>query len=80
MQTWQLQDAKSHFSQVVDITIKQGPQLVTRRGQDAVVILSASDYRRMIGVPSLLSTLLSGPRGAPLILDRSQEPIREVDL
>jgi antitoxin Phd len=80
MQTWQLQEAKSRFSEVVDMTLKQGPQLVTRRGHDAVVILSASDYQRMIGAPSLLGTLLSAPRGAPLILERSQEPIRAVDL
>ncbi len=36
MRTWQLQEAKSRFSEVVDMTLKEGPQLVTRRGQDAV--------------------------------------------
>jgi len=36
MQTWQLQEAKSRFSELVDLTLKEGPQLVTRRGQDAV--------------------------------------------
>jgi prevent-host-death family protein len=80
MQTWQLQEAKSRFSEVVDMTLKEGPQLVTRRGQDAVVILAASDYRRMTGTPSLLSTLFSAPRGTPLIMERSREPIREADL
>jgi len=80
MQTWQLQEAKSRFSELVDMTLKEGPQLVTRRGQDAVVILAASDYRRLSGAPSLLNTLLNAPRGAPLILDRSQEPVRELDL
>jgi len=80
MQTWQLQEAKSRFSEVVDMTLKEGPQLVTRRGQDAVVILAASDYRRMTGTPSLLSTLFSAPRGTPLIMERSREPIRETDL
>ena len=80
MQTWQLQEAKSRFSEVVDLSLKEGPQLVTRRGQDAVVILAASDYRRMSGAPSLLNTLFSAPRGTLLILDRSQEPIRELDL
>ena len=80
MQTWQLQEAKSRFSELVDMTLKVGPQLVTRRGQDAVVILAASEYRRMSGTPSLLSTLFSAPRGTPLIVDRSQEPTREVGL
>ncbi|MFT6590435.1 MAG: prevent-host-death family protein, partial [Rhodoferax sp.] len=45
MHTWQLQEAKSRFSEVVDLSLSEGPQMVTRRGQDAVVILSASDYR-----------------------------------
>ncbi len=49
MHTWQLQEAKSRFSELVDLTLSEGPQLVTRRGQDAVVILSAKDYRRMSG-------------------------------
>lgn len=80
MHTWQLQEAKSRFSELVDLTLSEGPQLVTRRGQDAVVIISARDYRRMSGAPSLLNTLLNAPRGAPLDLERSREPIRDLDL
>jgi antitoxin Phd len=80
MHTWQLQEAKSRFSEVVDLTLKEGPQMITRRGQDAVVILAASDYRRMSGTPSLLSVLFNAPRGEPLELARSPEPIRHIDL
>jgi len=81
MHTWQLQDAKSRFSEVVDLTLKEGPQLVTRRGQEAVVILAAHEYRRLSGgTPSLIATLLNAPRGEPLDLERSAEPIRELVL
>jgi prevent-host-death family protein len=80
MHTWQLQEAKSRFSEVVELTLSEGPQLVTRRGQDAVVILSALDYRRMSGVPSLLKTLLGAPRGEPLEIERVREPIRSLAL
>jgi len=81
MHTWQLQEAKSRFSELVDLTLSEGPQLVTRRGQDAVVILSAKDYRRMRGgAPSLLATLLNAPRGEALDLARSQEPVRDIGL
>jgi hypothetical protein len=34
MHTWQPQDAKSRFSEVVDLMLTEGPQLVTRRGSD----------------------------------------------
>lgn len=80
MHTWQLQEAKSRFSEVVELTLKEGPQMVTRRGQDAVVILSANDYRRMSGTSSLLKLLFNAPRGESLDIVRSQEPIRDIDL
>ncbi|MDO8278550.1 MAG: type II toxin-antitoxin system Phd/YefM family antitoxin [Burkholderiaceae bacterium] len=81
MHTWQLQDAKSRFSELVDLTLKEGPQMVTRRGQEAVVIVSALEYRRMSGsTPSLLTTLLNAPRGEPLDVARSREPIRDLAL
>jgi prevent-host-death family protein len=81
MQTWQLQDAKSRFSEVVDLTLKEGPQLVTRHGQEAVVILAASAYRQLSGqTPRLMECLLDAPRGEPLADERSAEPIRDLVL
>ena len=44
---WKLEDAKSHFSDLVRRARAQGPQRVTLRGQDAVVVLSAADYARL---------------------------------
>ena len=81
MRTWQLQEAKSRFSEVVDLTLKEGPQLVTRRGEEAVVILAAKDYRRLSGqTTNLMDCLLNAPRGEPLVLDRSRESIRDLVL
>ncbi|MDA0847765.1 MAG: type II toxin-antitoxin system Phd/YefM family antitoxin [Proteobacteria bacterium] len=81
MHTWQLQEAKSRFSEVVDLTLKEGPQLVTRRGEEAVVILAAKDYRRLSGqTTNLMDCLLNAPRGEPLVLDRSRESIRDLVL
>ena len=81
MHTWQLQEAKSRFSEVVDLTLKEGPQLVTRRGKEAVVILAAKDYRRLSGqTTNLMDCLLNAPRGEPLGFDRSREPIRDLVL
>lgn len=80
MHTWQLQDAKNRFSELVELTLSEGPQLVTRRGQDAVVVISAHEYRRMSAAPSLLDTLLNAPRGAELELERSPEPVRGLEL
>ena len=81
MHTWQLQEAKSRFSEVVDLTLKEGPQLVTRRGEEAVVILAANEYRRLSGqTTNLMDCLINAPRGEPLVLDRSRESIRDLAL
>jgi len=44
---WQLQEAKNKFSQVVNEALDKGPQVVTRRGKEIVVILSREDYGRL---------------------------------
>ena len=81
MHSWQLQEAKRRFSEIVDLTLTEGPQLVTRRGSDAVVILALEDYRRLVGdAPNLIDRLLSTPRGEALAITRSKQPIRELDL
>jgi len=81
MHRWQLQDAKSRFSEVVELTLREGPQLVTRRGEEAVVILAAAEYRRLSGqTPLLMDRLLNAPRGEPLPVERSGEAIRDLAL
>jgi len=77
MRTWELQEAKSRFSEVVDLTMTEGPQLVTRRGAEAVVVLPAADYHRLVGeAPNLIDHLLKAPRGEALVITRSNELLR----
>ncbi|TXL76324.1 type II toxin-antitoxin system Phd/YefM family antitoxin [Vineibacter terrae] len=60
---WQLQDAKNKFSKVVQQARTQGPQVVTVRGERAVVVLSAEDYDSLRAArPTLVDALLDGPR------------------
>ena len=40
MASWALQDAKAHFSDVVEQARRKGPQTVTRRGQAAVMVVA----------------------------------------
>lgn len=80
MHTWQLQEAKSRFSELVSRSLTEGPQLVTRRGEDAVIVLSAPDYQRLVNAQSLLAVLNAAPRGEPLEITRTSEPVRELVL
>ena len=80
---WQLQDAKSRFSQVVNQALEQGPQIVTRHGEEVVVILSMADYRQMVKPKTtLLDLLLASPLvGSGLEITRDHEDYgREVAL
>jgi len=61
--SWKLQDAKAKFSQVVDDALKIGPQYVTRRGQEAVVVLSVKEYKKITSTkPPLKEFLLNCPK------------------
>jgi len=81
---WQLQDAKNRFSEVVNEAERNGPQLVTRRGAKAAVVLSYEDYRKLSAKgrgATLTDALLSAPkvRGG-LKVERSRDRGRKVEL
>ncbi|WP_293914790.1 type II toxin-antitoxin system Phd/YefM family antitoxin [Deinococcus sp.] len=84
-QVWRLEEAKARFSQVVDQAISGQPQRVTRRGKDAVVVVSAVKWDALHGKSLKASELF---RNAPrfddfeLDLDRGEEvfPDRVLDL
>ena len=61
MNTWPVQDAKARFSEFVDACLAQGPQMVTRRGVEAAVLVPAAEWKRLQATakPSLKDLLLS---------------------
>jgi len=48
MIAWALQDAKGKFSELVDCARTKGPQLVTRRGKEAVVVVAVEQFRQFV--------------------------------
>lgn len=79
--SWQLQEAKQKFSELVRQTIEEGPQKVTRHGEEVVVIVPAEEYRRLTGdKQSFKEFLMSGPDLSVLDLERPREFPREIDL
>lgn len=64
MSIWPVQDAKARFSELLDACISKGPQLVTRRGTEAAVLVDISEWRRLkqAARPSLKDLLLT-PQG-----------------
>lgn len=59
---WHLQDAKNQFSKLVQKARSEGPQVVTLRGERAVVVLSAAAYDALTGnQANFVEDLLAGP-------------------
>ena len=62
--TWKLEDAKARFSELVRLAQGHGPQKVTVRGRDAVVVIAAADYARLASAavsPSLAALFAGAP-------------------
>ena len=69
-ETWCFQDARARFGEVVQRACTEGPQCVIVPGQDAVVIISAAEFRR-----------LTGPVTGQALIDALQaSPFRDIDL
>jgi prevent-host-death family protein len=79
---WALQDAKNKLSEVVDRSIEEGPQTITRRGRESAVVLSMEDFKRLTEPKgSLVSFLRNSPlAGVELDLERADDYGRKIDL
>lgn len=68
MKTWQVQDAKARFSEFLETCLAEGPQMVTRRGAEAAVLVPVGEWRRLqtAARPSLKELLLSDEARAEL--------------
>lgn len=47
MPSWPVQDAKARFSELLATCLKDGPQMVTRRGEEAAVLVPVAEWRRL---------------------------------
>jgi prevent-host-death family protein len=47
MRKWQVQVAKARFSELLEASLKEGPQVVTRRGVEAAVLVPIEEWRRL---------------------------------
>ena len=84
MSSWSLQEAKNRFSAVVDAALAGRPQLVTRHGKRAVVVVAAEELERLhrldqAQAPSLPELLLDIPQDDEPF-ERLKVRLRDLDL
>ena len=81
MATWQVQDAKTRFSEVIERACTEGPQTITRHGTERAVVLSIEDYRALAAhKPDFKAYLLGGPKVDDFSVERDRDTGRAVEL
>jgi prevent-host-death family protein len=81
MAKWQVQEAKTHFSELIDEANKKGPQIITRHGSEHAVVLSITDYRSLtVQRENLKDYLLGGPKVESFEVKRSRDTGRKIRL
>lgn len=77
MKAWPVQEAKARFSEFLESCIADGPQMVTKRGAEAAVLVPVEEWRRLqeAARPSLKQLLLSDV-GRTDALTPPRQPIR----
>lgn len=87
---WQVQEAKQHFSEVLRAVHEQGPQTITRRGEEVAVVVDINEFRRLTKPKSFAEHLMEFPKsdtpdGEPNVFDeieaeRKNHFMREIEL
>ncbi len=79
---WQLQDAKSKFSEVVEKALREGTQIVTRRGKKTVVVMPYDQYTKTINSgDNLADFLLVYPfGGSELTIEHDRSVGRDLEI
>ena len=67
MKEWPLHQARNAFNELINAALTSGPQLITRRGRPAVVVVSAEEYKRLprsekANTPAFIDLLLEIPQ------------------
>ncbi len=73
MHTWQLQEAKNKFSEVVNNALSSGPQVITRHGVETAVLMSYEEFKRLTLPQKSLSAFFRDSPLAEVELDLSRD-------
>jgi antitoxin Phd len=81
MATWQVQEAKTRLSEVIERARTEGPQTITRHGAARAVVISVEDYRALVAnKPDFKAYLLGGPKVDDFPVERGRDVGRDIEL
>jgi len=80
MASWQVQEAKTKLSEVIDRAISEGPQTITRHGKARAVVVSIDEFEALAKKRrNFVDFLMDGPR-FDIDIERSKDLPRDIDL
>lgn len=77
---WQLQEAKQRFSELIRSVEADGPQFVTRHGEEVAVVVSITEYRHLRNAGEDFKEFLRSAPDVDLEIGRSAQPARWVNV
>jgi prevent-host-death family protein len=79
---WSVQDAKARFSELLDASVKDGPQIITKRGAETAVLVPIEEWNRLSKVKprTLKELLLTDEARFDFEIPRLELRIRPADL
>jgi prevent-host-death family protein len=81
MARWQVQEAKTRLSEMIERARTEGPQTITRHGAERAVLLSIEEYRALAAhKPDFKAYLLGGPKVDDFQIERDRDTGRAVEL
>jgi prevent-host-death family protein len=79
MSSWQVQEAKTRLSELIERARTEGPQTITRHGAERAILLSVEEYRRLLAhKPDFKAYLLGGPKVQDFSIERDLDTGREI--
>jgi antitoxin Phd len=81
MAAWQVQEAKTRLSELIERACTEGPQTITRHGAARAVVLSIEDYSALTAhKPDFKAHLFSGPKFDEFSITRERDTGRDIEI
>lgn len=80
--TWQIQEAKAHFSKLINSLETNGLQKITKQGEEVAIVMSKKEYEKLVRPKTTLIEFFANSPLSEIDLDieRSKDEMRDIDL
>lgn len=79
---WTVAEAKAKFSEIIERAQSEGPQIISKRGRTAAIVVAAEEWERKTKRAGNLAEFFAGSplRGSGLKVRRLKAPPKKISL